>query len=95
MRGPQPSLVHVTLTCILTWLFLFIRQFEKRDVLWEHLRRAGGWAGGMAASTGFPPSKSKSFQQVFIKLSKYVGVHNVSTKFYNQPTPRHSEIMAL
>jgi len=37
-----------------------------------------------AASIGFPLSKSKSFHQVFIKLAEYVGVHNVSTKFYNQ-----------
>jgi len=29
-------------------------------------------------STGFPFSKSKSFDPVFIKLGKYVGVHNVS-----------------
>ena len=44
-------------------------------------------AGGRAASTGFPLSKSKSFHQVFIKFSEYVGVHNDSTKFYNQPNP--------
>jgi len=37
-------------------------------------------AGGRAASTGFPLSKSKSFHQVFIKLGEYGGVHNVSTK---------------
>ena len=39
------------------------------------------------ASTGFPLSKSKSFHQVFIKLGEYVGVHNVSTKIYNQSNP--------
>jgi len=43
--------------------------------------------GRRAASTGFPLSKSKSLHQVFIKLGEYVGVHNVSTKFYNQPNP--------
>jgi len=43
--------------------------------------------GGRVASTGFPLSKSKSFHPVFIKLGKYVGVHNVSNKFYNQPNP--------
>ena len=49
-----------------------------------------------AASTGFPVSKSKSFHQVFIKLGEYVGVHNFSTKFYNQPNPhRHSCIMVV
>ena len=53
---------------------IFIRPFEKRDVLWEHLRRAGG-------------QRPQSFHQVFIKLGEYVGVHNVSTKFYNQPNP--------
>jgi len=40
-------------------------------------------AGRRAVSTGFLLSKSKSFHQVFIKLGEYVGVHNVSTKFYN------------
>jgi len=52
----------------------------------------GGRCGGRASSTGFLLSKSKSFHPVFIKLGKYVGVHNVPTKFYNQPTPppRHS-----
>jgi len=60
---------------------IFIRPFEKRDVLWGHLRRASG----RAASKGVPLSKSKSFHQVFIKLGEYVGVYNVSTKFYNQP----------
>jgi len=59
--------------------------FEKQDVVWEHLRRAGGRAGGRAASTGSPLSKSKSFHPVFIKLGEYVGGHNISTKFYNQP----------
>jgi len=58
---------------------------------------AGGpimFAGGM--STGLPLSKSKSFHQVFIKLGEYVGRHNISTKFYNQPNPpMHSWIMAL
>jgi len=44
-------------------------------------------AGGRAASTGFPLSKSKSFHQVFIKLGEYVGGHNISTKLYNQPNP--------
>ena len=34
---------------------------------------------------GFPLSKSKSFHPVFIKLGEYVGGHNISTKFYNQP----------
>ena len=70
------------------FVFLFIRPFKKLDILWEYLL----WA----ASTGFPLSKLKSFYQVFIKLSEYVGVHNVSTKFYNQPNPpRHCWIMAL
>ena len=49
--------------------------------------RAGGRACGWAASTGYPLSKSKSFHQVFIKLGEYVGVHNVTTKFYNQQNP--------
>jgi len=45
---------------------------------------------------GFPLSKSKIFHPVFIKLSEYVGGHNISTKFYNLPNPpRHSWIMAL
>ena len=57
----------------------FIRPFEKQDVLWEHLRRA--------ASKGLSLSKSKSFHQVFIKLGEYVGVHNVSTKFFNHRSP--------
>ena len=59
--------------------FVFIRPFEKRDVLWEHLRRA--------ASTAFPLSKSKSFHPIFIKLGEYVGGHNISVKFDNQPNP--------
>jgi len=36
---------------------------------------------------GFPISKSKSFYPVFIKLSEYVGGHNISTNFYNLPNP--------
>ena len=32
-------------------------------------------------------SKSKSVGPVFIKPDKYVGGHNISTKFYNQPNP--------
>jgi hypothetical protein len=32
-------------------------------------------------------SKSKSFHPVFNKLGEYVGGHNISTKFYNQPNP--------
>jgi len=78
------------MTCHCKGLIFFIRPFEKRDKLWEHLRRA--------ASTGFPLSKSKSFHQVVIKLGDYVGGHNISTKFYNLPnakSPRHSWIMAL
>ena len=73
---------------ILPCLLFFIRPFEKRERRWR--------AGWRAASTGFPLSKSKSFHPVFIKFSKYVGGHNISTKFYNQPNPhRHSWIMAL
>jgi len=48
----------------------------------------GNTCGGRAASTGFLLSKSKSFHQFSIKLGEYVGVHNVSTKFYNQPNPQ-------
>jgi len=44
-------------------------------------------ASRRVASTGFPLSKSKSFHQVFNKLGEYVGVHNVSTKIYNQSNP--------
>jgi len=36
---------------------------------------------------GFLLSKSKSLCPVFIKLSEYVGWHNILTKFYNQPNP--------
>jgi len=47
--------------------------------------------GGQEVSTGFPLTKSKSFHPVFIKLGEYIGGHNISTKFYNQPNPpRHS-----
>jgi len=42
---------------------------------------------GRAASTGFPFSRSKSFHPIFIKLGDYVGRHNISTRFYNQPNP--------
>jgi len=57
---------------------------------------AGGRVGRGAVSTEFLLPKSRSFHQVFIKLCEYVGVHYVSTKFYNQPNPpRHSGIMAL
>jgi len=57
---------------------------------------ASGWGCRRAVSTEFPLPKSRSFHQFFIKLDEYVGVHNVSTKFYNQPNPpRHSGIMAL
>ena len=36
---------------------------------------------------GFTLYKSKSCHPVFIKLGEYVGGHNISTKFYNQPSP--------
>jgi len=36
---------------------------------------------------GFKLFKSKSFHPVFIKHGEYVGRHNISTKFYNQPNP--------
>jgi len=43
---------------------------------------------------GFTLSKAKCFYPatisrgpVFIKLGEYVGGHNISTKFYNQPNP--------
>jgi len=36
---------------------------------------------------GFLLSKSKSFHPIFFKLGENVGVHNISTKFYNQPNP--------
>jgi len=61
---------------------LFVRPFEKTGRI-----KGTPAAGGRAASTGFPLFKSKSFHRVFIKLGEYVGVHNVSTKFYNQPNP--------
>jgi len=62
-------------------MYIFVRSFEKRDVLWKHLSKA---SGRLAVSTGF------------IKLGEYVGGHNISTKFYNLPIPpRHSWIMAL
>ena len=71
---------------------LIERPFEKRNVLWEHLWRAGG----RAASKGFPLSKLKSFYPVFIKLDEYVGKENISTKFYNQLNPpMHAWIMAF
>jgi len=44
-------------------------------------------AGGRVAFTVFTLSKSKNFHPVFIKFYKYIGGHNVSTKFYNQPNP--------
>jgi len=34
-------------------------------------------AGGLAASTGFRLSKSKSFHPIFIELGEYVGGHNI------------------
>jgi len=34
---------------------------------------------------GFTLFKSKSYHPVFTKLGEYVGGHNISTKFYNQP----------
>jgi len=62
--------------------------FDFYTPVWTYY---GNTCGGRAASTG-----SKSFHQVFINLDEYVGVHNVSTKFYNQPSPpMHSGIMAL
>jgi len=58
--------------------------------LYAHLNNGtyyGNTCSGRAASTGFPLSKSNSFHLVFIKLGEYVGGHNISTKFYNQPNP--------
>jgi len=53
-------------------------------------------AGGQAAATGILLSRSKSFNQVFIKFAEYVGGHNISTKFYNQLSPSmHTWIMTL
>jgi len=121
-------------------LIIFIRPFEKRDVLCGGQRAVGGQAVGRAggrppqgfhslsqrvvirslsnlvnmlvgiisrpsfitsqippgtpelwslscSKLGFPLSKSKSFHPVFNKLGEYVGGHNISTKFYNQPNP--------
>jgi len=45
--------------------------------------------------SGFLLSKSKSFYPVFIKISKYIGVHNISTKFYNLPNPPDPELWPL
>jgi len=66
----------------------YIQAFQVNDPLFLYARLKNGIyygniCGGRAASTGFPLSKSKSFHQVFIKLVEYVGVHNVSTNFYN------------
>jgi len=44
---------------------------------------------------GFPLSKSNSFCPVLIKLGKYVGGHNISTTFYNQPNPPTPELWPL
>ena len=58
---------------------------------------AGGQAGRQAAFIGFPLSKSKSFQQVFIKLSEYVDGHNISTELYitSQIPPGTSKLWPL
>jgi len=73
------------------YLNIILCPFEKRDILWEHLRRAGS-----RASIRFSLSKSKSFRPVLIKLVEYIGGHNISTKFYNQLNlPMHFWIMAL
>jgi len=62
---------------------IFIRPFKNGTY-------HGNTWGRRAASTGFPLSKSKSFYQVFIKLGEYVGGHNISIKFYNQPNPHQA-----
>ena len=145
MRGPQPSLVHVTLTCILTWLFFLYARLKngtyygntcgRRVVGRAVWRRPQGFRplsqrvfsrslsnlvnmlvcimSRPSSITSQPPdtqklwpfncpklrfplSKSKSFCPGLIKLSEYVGGHNISTRFYNLPNPhRHSSIMAL
>ena len=43
-------------------------------------------AAGGRRPQGFR-SLCQSFHQVFIKLGEYVGGHNISTKFYDQPDP--------
>jgi len=45
---------------------------------------------------GYPLPKSERFHPVFHKLSKNVGGHSSSTKFYNQPNPPDApELWAL
>ena len=62
----------------------------------QSLLNYGPWIVQNCPKLGFPLSKSKSFYPVFIKLGKYVGGHNISTKFYNQPNPpMHTWILAL
>jgi len=62
----------------------------------QALLNYGPWIVQSCIKLGFPLSKSKRFHQVFIKLSEYVGGHDISTKFYHQPNPSsHSWIMTL
>ena len=69
---------------------LFIRSFEKLDVLWEHMRLAG------SIQSICPLNNLNSFHCVIIKLCENVCQQNVSAKFDNQPDPmKHFGVMVL
>jgi len=94
LRNPVNRILHkwrsiIKKSCVSVWktksnsktevkVFFVMRPFEKRDVLWEHLRRAGGLAGGWRPQ-GF--RSLSQIVQVFIKLGEYVGGHYISTKY--------------
>jgi len=67
-----------------------MRPFEKRDVLWEHVRRAG------SVQSICPLNNFNSFHCIIIKLCENVCWQNISPKFDNQPNPiKHFGVMAL
>jgi len=85
------ALVHVPVRYIIHSTHLSILLYAGLKNGTYYGNTCGGQAGGFnrrAASTGFSLSKSKCFHSIFIKLGEYVGRHNISTKFYNQPNSR-------
>ena len=50
----------------------------------QALLNYGPWIVKNCPNLGFPLSKLKSFDPVFIKLGECVGGHNISIKFYNK-----------
>jgi len=69
------------LVCIMAWPISLTSQIPPQALLKMTLK----WSKIKVSLF-----KSKSVCHVCIKLGEYVGGHNISTMFYNQPNPPHA-----